>query len=252
MDRSEYIRQVLACLGRLTRREREAVRSEIDAHMEDHICGLLDLGYPPALAEERTLAFMGDPAEVGRELNKQYPTGWLVVKRAAAALTLALALGMLAPAWRLAGQAADNLWNRFYPLHQLDLSELSFQGWTTGGEWIALSPGVSAAEGVDLRQASDGVGLWVYQARLEHPAAEKTAAWLAVSLYSENPFRGFPSQPGELTTPDGRKIISSERSFGGPFLVGSEVTRGEELTFTYEQGGHSFTFTVPLPWEEAP
>ena len=37
--------------------------------------GLLELGYSPELAEERTLDAMGDPKEVGRELNRQYPLG---------------------------------------------------------------------------------------------------------------------------------------------------------------------------------
>ena len=44
--------------------------------MEDHICALLELGYDERLAEERTMAAMGDPAEVGREMDKQYPRYW--------------------------------------------------------------------------------------------------------------------------------------------------------------------------------
>lgn len=248
MTRGEYTAQVLANLRRVTRAERAAIRAEIDAHMEDHICDLLDLGYSPELAEERTLAFMGDPAEVGRELDKQYPLRWLAVKWAAMALTLALVLLMLGPTWQLAGTAADNLWNRFYPLHQLDLWDISFAGYVDG-EYVHI---VAETAEVDLRQTADGVGLWVYQAGLEDPAAERTTAWLAVSLYSENPFRNFPTLMGELTAPDGREVTCTMAySFGGPFMVYSEVTRGEDLTFTYEQGGHSFTFTVPLPWEEA-
>lgn len=247
MTRGEYTARVLANLRRLTRKEREAIRAELDAHMEDHVCGLLDLGYPPELAEERTLSFMGDPAEVGRELSKQYPLGWLAAKWAAMALTLVFVLAMLAPAWTLTGLVADNLWNRFYPLHQLDLWDISFVGWVDG-EYVHI---VANTAEVDLRQASDGVGLWVYQAGLEDPAAEKTTAWLAVSLYSENPFRTYPIL-GDLRAPDGREVAASlAYSFDGPFMVRGQVERGEDLTFTYEQGGHSFTFTVPLPWEEA-
>lgn len=96
MTRDEYTGQVLANLRRVTERERESIRAEIDAHMEDHICGLLDLGYPPELAEERTMALMGDPAEVGRELDRQYPMRWLIIGRIAkAALILAVLAAVL-------------------------------------------------------------------------------------------------------------------------------------------------------------
>ena len=44
MTRREYTDRVLTGLRRLTQAEREAVRAELDAHMEDHICDLLDLG----------------------------------------------------------------------------------------------------------------------------------------------------------------------------------------------------------------
>ena len=43
--------------------------AEIDAHMEDYIFALLDLGYEPELAEAWTMTFMGDPVEVGRALD---------------------------------------------------------------------------------------------------------------------------------------------------------------------------------------
>ena len=107
MTRREYTDTVLAALRRVTEDERQAIRAEIDGHMEDHICALLDLGYDEPLAEERTMALMGDPAEVGRELSKQYTGwGWVLLSRAAVALTIALCIqslmgvGMLYMLWR--------------------------------------------------------------------------------------------------------------------------------------------------------
>ena len=73
MDRRTYVEQVLANLRRVTPGERAAIRDEIDGHIEDHICDLLELGYDEKLAEERAMSFMGDPVEVGRERDKQYP-----------------------------------------------------------------------------------------------------------------------------------------------------------------------------------
>ena len=87
MDRQTYVEQVLANLRRVTPGERAAIRDEIDGHIEDHICDLLDLGYSPELAEERAMSFMGDPVEVGKELDKQYPLRWLVLGRVALVLT---------------------------------------------------------------------------------------------------------------------------------------------------------------------
>lgn len=254
MTRWEYTEQVLANLRRVTKAEREAVRAEIDGHMEDHICDLLDLGYPPELAEERTLSFMGDPAEVGRELNKQYPFRWLVTKWIAVALTLAFVLAMLVPAWRLAGTVSDNLWNRFYPLHQMDLCDVSLHD-RAHGEYCFLE---DAAE-VDLRQTRDGVTMRVYQAGLKCPMApKKTEAWVAVCLYSENPFYQVPQVMGDLT--DVRGVLSAPlgqdvscTDYSGvktAFTVHGLVRRGEELEFTFEQYGHRFSFSVPLPWEE--
>ena len=105
MDRQTYVEQVLANLRRVTPGERAAIRDEIDGHIEDHICDLLDLGYSPELAEERAMSFMGDPVEVGKELDKQYPLRWLVLGRVALVLTAmmcvvaVLGFGILSHLW---------------------------------------------------------------------------------------------------------------------------------------------------------
>ena len=113
MTRREYTDRVLTGLRRLTQAEREAVRAELDAHMEDHICDLLDLGYDEELAEERTMQHMGDPEEVSRELNKQYPIRWLILKWVAMALTAVLALMLLTRVeW---GIVKENLMTSFWP-----------------------------------------------------------------------------------------------------------------------------------------
>ena len=92
MTRNEYTSRVLAVMRRVTAAEREAIRAELNAHMEDHMEALLDLGYEPELAEQRTMERMGDPEEVGRELDKQYPLFWLILERALKALVCVLAL----------------------------------------------------------------------------------------------------------------------------------------------------------------
>ena len=96
MNRGEYTDAVLAQLRRVTGDERESIRAELDAHMEDHICALRDLGYDEQLAEERTLALMGDPVAVGKELSKIYTGwGWVLLSRLAVLLTAVLCIQAL-------------------------------------------------------------------------------------------------------------------------------------------------------------
>ena len=114
MDRRQYTEQVLSSLRRVTHDERESIRAELDGHMEDHMEALRELGYGEAEAEARTLAAMGDPAEVGRELNKQYPFRWLVAGWVAKALAVVflclLVLSLFSPGSdRVAGYVSERL-----------------------------------------------------------------------------------------------------------------------------------------------
>ena len=115
MDRRQYTEQVLSSLRRVTQRERESIRAELDGHMEDHMEALRELGYDEPEAEARTLAAMGDPAEVGRELNRQY-TGWgfVLLGRAAVALTVVLCIQALLYLGIL-GMVFDSISARIYP-----------------------------------------------------------------------------------------------------------------------------------------
>ena len=100
MDRRDYTDRVLSSLRRVTEKEREAIRSELDGHIEDHMEALRELGYDEELAEERAIAAMGEPDEVGRELNRQYTGwGWVLVSRAAVVLTVVLLFSL--PLWKL-------------------------------------------------------------------------------------------------------------------------------------------------------
>ena len=109
MDRQDYTAAVLSALRRVTSRERAAIRAEIDGHIEDHMEGLLELGYDPDLAEERALAAMGDPKEVGRELNRQYPFRWLAVRWGARLLSAWAALAVFLLAMNTVGAQTSPL-----------------------------------------------------------------------------------------------------------------------------------------------
>ena len=240
MTRSEYIQEVSDTLKRLTKREREAIRTELNGHMEDHMEALRELGYDEPEAEAHTLAAMGDPDEVARELNKQYPFRWLVIGRAAMIATLLFALVVALPAWNKAGDVVNNLWCRFYPLHLLDMRDLS---WGADRDY---RPMVAEAEKVELRQTADGVTLYIYQAGLENLAAEETTAWAAVSPYWNDPVQSNNVYRSLMASGD---IDSLSFDFDGPFMVSDQVRRGEPLCFACDISGETLSFEVPLPWE---
>ena len=101
MDRRDYTDRVLSSLRRVTEKEREAIRSELDGHIEDHMEALRELGYDEELAEERAIAAMGEPDEVGRELNRQYTGwGWVLVSRAAVGPQLPFSMRATVRFWR--------------------------------------------------------------------------------------------------------------------------------------------------------
>lgn len=85
-----YCERVLECLSRATDKEKEAIRRELEAHMEDHRDALLETGADPEEAQTKAEEAMGDPEEVGKALNQQFSVFWLWVKR-----VIQLAIGFL-------------------------------------------------------------------------------------------------------------------------------------------------------------
>ena len=59
--------------------DRYVIAEELKAHYEDHVRDLERIGYEEGLAEERALAAMGDPEEIGRAMDRAHKPwlGWL-------------------------------------------------------------------------------------------------------------------------------------------------------------------------------
>ena len=115
MDRRDYTDRVLSSLRRVTEKERGG-HSVGAGHgpIEDHMEALRSWGYDE-LAEERAIAAMGEPDEVGRELNRQYTGwGWVLVSRAAVVLTVVLCAQALL-ALGILGMVIDSISARIYP-----------------------------------------------------------------------------------------------------------------------------------------
>lgn len=241
MTRREYTDRVLTGLRRLTQAEREAVRAELDAHMEDHICDLLDLGYDEELAEERTMQHMGDPEEVSRELNKQYPIRWLILKWVAMALTAVLALMLLTRVeW---GIVKENLMTRFWP-----------------SQWYTYEAAYEFLDGddTDIRVEIGTTTVRVCTARV----AEIQPGTNWAELFPEDRYLAVV-----VVRPYRTSLLESGRAPGGRFLavsgqqdnwtatgnqtwyyllpVGPEET---SVTASYQEHGYDVSFSIPLDW----
>lgn len=244
MDRQTYTRQVLDNLHRVTAGEREAIRREIDAHMEDHVCALLDLGYPEELAEERTMALMGDPAEVGRELDRQY-TGWtwVILDRIAKVLT-AMLLVLVLLGIRSNGLSA--VW-------------WSIEARVAANETPSKIAVPEAVAHPDIRVSVKNDILRVYRVEVGQLEGRRVAE-LAMCIYDRVPGGiGAVSVPYGLsledqrgnTPPEGRLACGGKSCKGTAYVdYCIPVEPGDTyVTLRYEKFGERISVQVPLPEE---
>ena len=235
MDRRDYTDRVLSSLRRVTEKEREAIRSELDGHIEDHMEALRELGYDEELAEERAIAAMGEPDEVGRELNKQYPFRWLVV-------------GWIAKALIILGRGI-RYWNyRLNPIAE-EGSQLSL---------------ISTTQALNLRQQVGNDELWIYQSALGVMESEdgwETGAEILIMAYDYIPY-GVVSdlifQDMTLESQDGTDAAVCEVGFTTqkgtlPIRGFVETKPGDTyVTLSMDRFGQSFSMQIPLPAEVKP
>lgn len=119
MTRREYTAAVLGGLRHVTESEKEQIRAELDAHMEDHMLALVEYGYERGEAEQRAASSMGDPAEVSRELQKCYAYGWLIASRILGVLLAILCVVAVTELLTVGRSMHHNLQARFNPMSHM-------------------------------------------------------------------------------------------------------------------------------------
>ena len=69
-----------------------AITAELTAHLEDHAAALEARGFPSDVAVQQAVDAMGDPKEIGKELDKSHSPflGWFQIWFRAAVWTLLL------------------------------------------------------------------------------------------------------------------------------------------------------------------
>lgn len=252
MDRAEYCTRVLSGLRGLSRREREAIRVELEDHMEDHTAALLELGYDEDLAEERTLAAMGDPAEVAREMARQYPRGWKVVTGVSLALCVLMIFSALSNR-KMIGYAWDSIVYRVFPPGPE----------TVISQFIAprgIEPISGVTGAVDIRRTIGDDVLRVYQVTVGTQDGQLTAE-AGICVYDRMP-GGLVSLPSfnNLTVESQRgeqQVPFRRGAIGNPMIwqvfLRSPVQPGDDhITLRYAWQGESAAIDVPLPEEDVP
>lgn len=237
MTRREFTDRVLLSLGRLTREERESVRRELEEHVEDRMEALLEMGWAAELAEARCLEAMGDPAEIGRELAKQYRgRGWLWLGRAAVLLTAVLCVQALL--------GIDVLFNAWDGLMVRTLRP----------QITSMLDVVEAEAQVDLRMNIGSDVLRVVRVSVGE-AEGRHVAEIAMCAYDRRPFGIVAHNCENWITVEG--LEEDFHIHGGPAsrtygaerwqMYGQPAPGDRSVVLTYSRYGETVSLEVPLP-----
>ncbi len=242
MEGREFCDRVVACVRHATPEEKEAIRRELEGHMEDHAAALKEAGYTVEESEERAAAAMGSPEEIGAALNRAYPLGWLVLSRVSLIVTILLCATFLFT-WPMLGNVLSGLQARIAP----QTSSFASQGQYA----LEQKVDIQAEVGDDI--------LWIYKVGLNPSADGKTGSLdVFYCNYSKHIF-GFASNALDLRYESG--AITDDFQFFGQSGGGSSgayyarvkeipVARTDEtLTVIYDRYGESVRIEVPVPWE---
>ena len=242
MDKREYTRRVVSVMCHLTAAEITAIRAEIEAHIEDRMEPLLALeGVDEAEAERRSIAAMGDPETVGRELQKHYSYFWLWVDRVVLGLLVLVIFGsgLLLP--DCITKCWDNVTTRLAPMHRL-LGEME-------RSWVDRELEMKASVGTDILHIyAVGTGIKkeeavarVFWCAYDRSVLGRTGTW---SFYYED-CRGQRA--------DFHQGTAGVSGGQGACDDTSEVTvmKGDPyLTAVVDRYGERITLEIPLTWEE--
>lgn len=234
MDKKEYSRAVIAAMRHLRVEEITAIRNEIEGHIEDRMEPLLELeGIDEEEAQRRSIAAMGDPAEIGRALQKHYSLFWLWVDRVIIGLIVLVLWGSV---WRIPshlGGVKDNLIARYAPM--------SFLHETTRKQWVDMEVDLRAQVGSDI--------LRIYAVGTKEK--EASIFWCG---YDES----IHGQVGQWSVeyedcPVLETVIHA--GGGGAYACVDTVeveTGTPSVTAVVARYGERITLEIPLVWEETP
>lgn len=248
MTRSEYVERVLSVMKHVTGEEREAIRAEIDAHIEDHICGLLELDYPEDLAEERTMALMGDPEEVGRELDKHYTVKFWLWLEGVSKILLAPLILMALLGIGILFHAVDAVEARIAP-SQRSTEDFTAEAVEETDHRVAIGNDI-----VKIYRVAVGNKVFAYYAH-DRIAEQGPAAELLVCAYDRIPCGIVSGDLLRQMKVEDQRGTELERWGGSSGSWGAVYERfyipiepsDTYVTLSYDRFGESVELKVPLP-----
>lgn len=234
---SGFAEEVCRLVKHATPREKQEIREELRAHMEDHAADLAAHGYSPEEAAKTALATMGSPGEIGAALNRQYPFVWLFLSRTSVVIAVMLAVLVFLPSLGRIGNIAESLRARIAPMSY----------------YSEYRDGYVLQNKIDIRRAGSADDIVYFYAA----DVVGSDAYIAVTRYDRNPLKGVSSPDGlTFTGADGTERqtqgFGSVRYGAAYDIYRISVEDGDDsVTASYNLHGTSFCVEIPLNREDA-
>ena len=231
---SFFCDRVCSYIDYATGKELEQVHKELRDHLEDHAQALIDIGRSPEEAEVAAILAMGDPEEIGREMNRQFPFIWLFLSRATAVIAIILALMLISPLRDIYYRVSDSLEVRNAPMEMFGHYE---------------NP-------IDIRvELPENDVAYFYCADIEVYNTDDYRALVGLAVYDRNPL-------GQVSRDALGFRVEMEDGFfqpsGGSFMgygvhhkrmdIGIEYGQ-ETVELYYTRLGNDIKVEIPLNWE---
>lgn len=238
----DYGKAVCQHLRHATGREKKSVQAELAAHLEDHAQALREAGYGEEQARQAALDAMGNPAEVGKALDREFPKLWYVLSKASLLALVLAALFAVQTLWPVLSNLAAYCQARTDPMHSgyiLDdfpgLYPLDIQYDLPGNATLQVF-------GSGLEPSEFGEGYDAYIATVIYPKTFFTRSQIGTSCLDFS-----------WDVPDSIFYSPLAGTEGGVYYCTYKllnISPGTSPTALYDYYGTTFQFTVPLPWEE--
>lgn len=243
MDSWEFCREVGKHIPRATKRERSAIKKELQDHVMDAARALKEEDCPPEELEARAVERMGNPVEIGEALNAQLSPLWLWLGRGCLLLAAEICALLLVNQDR-ARWTVKNLIARFAPV-------------LVWGEMREQAAGYEYYEKIDLRIDLGEDVIHFHQVYLDEDGAEPRAGVWGIA-YSKD-IHGYGGTETPWYTylranlcPQGETEGSSTVWWvnEGATWLSTAVQPGDDcLTLCFEAYGERREWSIPLPKE---
>lgn len=225
--------RVCSYIDHATEKEKKQIHKELSDHIEDHAQALIELGRTPEEAQAAAIVAMGDPEEIGREMNRQYPLLWLALSRASAVVAILLALTLLSPLRDAYYRLSDHFEAKNRPMEMV-------QGYENP---------------IDIRVELPYNDIAYFFASDIECFADEYRANIGLIIYDESPF-GRVSRDAldfRLELEDGF-FLPSGGAFKGYAVQHKRITVAvekyqESVELCYDRLGNEIWVEIPLNWE---